>query len=171
GGGWRGGLEPAGPELRSEPAIVAGIARAVLGEASIPWSALAGDYDRVRERIARVIPGFEDMNRRVREGGGFVLPSHASRRAFRTASGRAHFTVQEPPDSALPEGQLWMMTIRSHDQYNTTIYGDDDRYRGIRGERRVVLLHPDEIARAGLEPGQAVVLTSHWRGETRRLTG
>jgi anaerobic selenocysteine-containing dehydrogenase len=111
------------------------------------------------------------MNRRVREGGGFVLPSHAGRRSFRTPTGRAHFTVQEAPDSALPAGQLWMMTIRSHDQYNTTIYGDDDRYRGIRGERRVVLLHPDEIARAGLEPGQAVVLTSHWRGETRSLAG
>jgi molybdopterin-dependent oxidoreductase alpha subunit len=167
----QGRLEPAGPELRSEPAIVAGLARAVLGEARIAWSALAGDYDRVRDRIARVVPGFEDMNRRVREGGGFVLPSHAGRRSFRTPTGRAHFTVQEAPDSALPAGQLWMMTIRSHDQYNTTIYGDDDRYRGIRGERRVVLLHPDEIARAGLEPGQAVVLTSHWRGETRSLAG
>ncbi|HTO05792.1 MAG TPA: FdhF/YdeP family oxidoreductase [Myxococcota bacterium] len=167
----QGRLEPAGPGLRSEPAIVAGLARAVLGDAGIPWSSLAADYDRVRERIARVIPGFEDMNRRVREGGGFVLPSHAGRRAFRTATGRAHFTVQEPPDASLPEGQLWMTTIRSHDQFNTTIYGDDDRYREIHGQRRVVLLHPDEIARAGLEAGQAVVLTSHWRGETRSLSG
>jgi molybdopterin-dependent oxidoreductase alpha subunit len=166
----QGRLEPAGPELRSEPAIVTGLARAVLGEARIPWSQLGADYDRVRDRIARVIPGCEDMNRRVREGGGFVLPSHAGRRAFRTASGRAHFTVQEPPDASLPAGQLWMMTIRSHDQYNTTIYGDDDRYRGIH-DRRVVLLHPDEITRAGLEAGQAVILTSHWRGETRSLSG
>jgi molybdopterin-dependent oxidoreductase alpha subunit len=167
----QGRLEPAGPELRSEPAIVAGIARAVLGDSpSVPWTAFAADYDRIRERIARVIPGCEDMNRRVRAAGGFVLPSAAGQRAFRTASGRAQFTVQRPPDAALPPGQLWMMTIRSHDQYNTTVYGDDDRYRGI-SERRVVLLHPDELARAGLDDGQAVELTSHWRGETRTVRG
>ena len=167
----RGRLEPAGAELRSEPAIVAGIARAVLGDSpSAPWSSFAADYDRVRERIARVIPGFENMNRRVRDAGGFVLPSAAGARAFRTASGRAHLTVQEPPDSELPPGQLWMMTLRSHDQYNTTVYGGDDRYRGVRG-RRVVLLHPEELARAGLDDGQAVELTSHWRGETRSLRG
>ncbi len=167
----QGRLAPAGPELRSEPAIVAGIARAALGDApSAPWSSFAADYDRIRERIARVIPGCEDMNRRVRDAGGFVLPSAAGARAFRTPSGRALFTVQEPPNPALPPGQLWMMTIRSHDQYNTTVYGDDDRYRGIR-ERRVVLLHPDELARAGLDDGQAVELTSHWRGETRTLRG
>jgi anaerobic selenocysteine-containing dehydrogenase len=106
----------------------------------------------------------------VREAGGFVLPSAAGARAFRTPSGRAHFTVQEPPDSALPPGQLWMMTLRSHNQYNTTVYADDDRYRGMR-ERRVVLLHPDELARRGLDDGQAVELTSHWRGETRTLRG
>jgi molybdopterin-dependent oxidoreductase alpha subunit len=168
----QGRLEPAGPELRSEPAIVAGIAQAALGDSpNTPWSSFASDYDRIRERIARVIPGFEDMNRRVREDGGFVLPSGAGARSFRTPSGRAHFTVQSPPDASLPAGQLWMMTIRSHDQYNTTVYGDDDRNRGLRGERRVVLLHPDEIARAGLGEGQAVELTSHWRGETRSLRG
>jgi len=168
----QGRLEPAGPELRSEPAIVAAIAHAVLGpDPRVPWRSFASDYDAIRERIARVIPGFEDMNRRVREDGGFVLPSAAAERAFRTGSGRAQFTVQEPPDPALPPGQLWMMTLRSHDQYNTTVYGDDDRYRGIRGERRVVLLHPDEIARAGLEEGQSVDLTSHWRGERRTLRG
>ncbi|MFI5314187.1 MAG: FdhF/YdeP family oxidoreductase [Myxococcota bacterium] len=168
----QGRLPPAGPGQRSEPAIVAGIAQAVLGpDARLPWPALASDYDRIRERIARVIPGFEDMNRRVREDGGFVLPSAAGARSFRTASGRAQFTVQDPPDAELPPGQLWMMTIRSHDQYNTTVYGDDDRYRGIRGERRVVLLSPAQIALAGLEAGQAVELTSHWRGETRSLRG
>jgi len=167
----QGRLEPAGPELRSEPAIVAGIAAAALGEsADTPWSAWSADYDRIRDHISRVIPGCEDMNRRVREGGGFVLPSAAAARAFRTGSGRAHFTVLDPPDVTLPAGQLWMMTIRSHNQFNTTVYDDEDRYRGL-SDRRVVLLHPDELARAGLEDGQAVELTSHWRGETRTLGG
>ena len=119
----QGRLEPASAELRSEPAIVCGIARAALGPAHpFPWEEFASDYDRVRERIARVIPGFEDMNRRVREEGGFVLPSAAGTRAFRTGSGRAHFTVQAFPAHELPPEQLWLMTIRSHDQYNTTIY-------------------------------------------------
>ena len=168
----QGRLEPAGPELRSEPAIVAGLAQAVLGERhGIPWRELGADYDRIREHIARVIPGFEDMNRRVREQGGFVLPSAAHARAFRTRSGRAHFAVQEPPDPTLPAGQLWMMTIRSHDQYNTTIYGGGDRYRGVAGDRRVVLLAPEELARAGLAAGQRVALTSHWHGEERTLGG
>ena len=168
----QGRLEPASAELRSEPAIVAGLGHAVLGERhGIPWRELGADYDRIREHIARAIPGFEDMNRRVREQGGFVLPSAAHARAFRTASGRAHFAVQEPPELSLPPGQLWMMTIRSHDQYNTTVYGGGDRYRGIRGGRRVVLLAPAEIARAGLAEGQSVALTSHWHGEERTLGG
>jgi len=167
----QGRLAPAGSEVRSEPAIAAGIARAVLGERSpIPWAELAADYDRIRERIARVIPGFEDMNRRVREAGGFVLPSSAGARAFRTPSRRALFTVQTPPAAELPPGQLWLMTIRSHDQYNTTVYGEADRYRGVT-DRRTVLLHPDDLAAAGLEEGQAIELESHWRGETRKLAG
>jgi formate dehydrogenase major subunit len=168
----QGRLEPASPELRSEPAIVAGLAQAALGERhGIPWRELAADYDRIRERIARVIPGFEDMNRRVREQGGFVLPSSAHARAFRTPSGRARFAVQDPPDLSLPEGRLWMMTIRSHDQYNTTVYGGGDRYRGVAGDRHVVLLAPEELARAGLVEGQRVALTSHWHGEQRTLGG
>jgi len=155
----QGRLEPAGAELRSEPAIVAGLAHAALGARhGIPWRELAADYDRIRERIARVIPGF-------------VLPSAAHARAFRTASGRAHFAVQDPPDPSLPDGQLWMMTIRSHDQYNTTVYGSDDRYRGVHGGRRVVLLAAEEIARAGLAEGELVALTSHWHGEERTLSG
>jgi molybdopterin-dependent oxidoreductase alpha subunit len=167
-----GRLAPASAELRSEPAIVCGIARAVLGaEHPFPWEAFASDYDRVRERIARVVPGFEDMNRRVREDGGFVLPSGAGVRAFKTGSGRAQFTVQSPPDATLPPGQLWLMTIRSHDQYNTTIYADDDRYRGVSGDRRVVFLNRDDLKEQGLEAGERVSLTSHFRGETRSLAG
>ncbi len=168
----QGRLAPASAELRSEPAIVCNIARAVLGPSHpFPWEQLSHDYDRVRERIARVVPGFEDMNRRVREEGGFVLPSAAGARAFRTGSGRAQFTVQAPPDHELPPDQLWLMTIRSHDQYNTTIYADDDRYRGVHGDRRVVFLNRDDMAARGLETGQRVALTSHFRGETRTLAG
>jgi anaerobic selenocysteine-containing dehydrogenase len=168
----KGRLAPASAELRSEPAIVCGIARAVLGGAkAIPWEELASDYDRVRERIARVVPGFEDMNRRVREEGGFVLQSAAGVRAFKTGSGRAQFTVQPLPEHALPAGQLWLMTIRSHDQYNTTIYADDDRYRGVAGDRRVVFVNRDDMAERDLEAGQRVELTSHFRGQTRSLAG
>ncbi|HXX48175.1 MAG TPA: molybdopterin-dependent oxidoreductase [Myxococcota bacterium] len=168
----QGRLEPAGAQLRSEPAIVAGLAHAALGDRhGLRWPELGADYDRIRERIARVIPGFEDMNARVRAQGGFVLPSAAHARAFRTASGRAHFAVQEPRDRSLPDGQLWMMTIRSHDQYNTTVYGSDDRYRGVRGGRRVVLLAAEEIARAGLAEGDLVAIRSHWHGEERTLSG
>ncbi|HTO68407.1 MAG TPA: FdhF/YdeP family oxidoreductase [Myxococcota bacterium] len=168
----QGRLEPAGPELKSEPEIVAGLARAALGARhGIAWEELGADYDKIRDRIARVVPGFEDMNARVLTQGGFVLPSAAHARAFRTASGRAHFAVQEPPELALPAGRLVMMTIRSHDQYNTTVYSNDDRYRGVHGGRRVVLLAPEELARAGLAEGELVTITSHWHGEERSLTG
>jgi anaerobic selenocysteine-containing dehydrogenase len=125
------------------------------------------NYDRIRERIANVVPGFEDMNRRVRQPGGFVLPSGARERRFETASGKAHFTVNEVPRQPLADGELLMMTIRSHDQFNTTIYGLDDRYRGIVGERRVVFLNADDLRELDLEPDQRVDLSSHFDGETR----
>ena len=168
----RGYLEPASPELRSEPAIVAGLAAAALGDRSrVPWHALVEDYDRIRERIERVIPGFEDYARRVRAPGGFLLPSGARARRFDTPSGRAHFRVHPLPEDALPPGRFRLTTIRSHDQFNTTVYGFDDRLRGLKGDRRVLLLHPQDVAEAGLRAGQAVDLTSHFRGETRRLRG
>jgi molybdopterin-dependent oxidoreductase alpha subunit len=168
----RGWLDPASPALRSEPAIVAGLARATLGAGdSVPWEELAADYDRIRERIERVVPGFEDFNRRVRDGAGFVLPSGARTRAFETPSGRAAFRALPLPRSELAPGQLLMMTIRSHDQFNTTVYGDDDRYRGIRGDRRVVLMHAEDLADRGLAAGDRVDLTSHFAGETRSLRG
>ncbi len=168
----QGRLEPASPELRSEPAIVCGLARAALGPTHpIPWESFVGDYDRVRERIARVVPGFEDMNRRVRAEGGFVLPSEAGARRFATVTGRAGFSVQKIPEHELEPGRLWLMTIRSHDQYNTTVYSDDDRYRGIAGDRRVVFLNRDDMIELGLVAGEQVEITSHWRGETRSLGG
>jgi len=168
----RGGLEPAGPILRSEPEIVAGIARATLGSASqVAWEALADDYDRVRDHIERVVPGFADYNRRVRRPGGFTLPRAPRRRRFETPSGRAGFSVHPVPPDPLSPGQFLMMTIRSHDQYNTTIYGEDDRIRGIESGRRVVLVRPGDLEDAGLREGDLVHLTSHYAGETRSLAG
>lgn len=168
----QGWLEPASPALASEVQIVAGLARATLGEGDpVPWEAFAGDYDLVRERIARVVPGFEDFNRRVREGAGFVLPSGARTRRFETPSGRAAFATLPRPRIELAAGQLLLMTIRSHDQFNTTVYGDDDRYRGIRGERRVVLLNAEDLAARGLRDGDAIDVTSHFEGCTRTLRG
>ncbi|KFE69466.1 FdhF/YdeP family oxidoreductase [Hyalangium minutum] len=164
----RGAVEPASEHLRSEPDIVAGLARAVLGQRSrVEWQALVEDYDRIRERIARVVPGFQDFNRRVREPGGFYLPNGPREGRFTTPDGKARFTVHPLPRIELAPGQLLMMTIRSHDQYNTTLYGLDDRYRGILNGRRVVLLNPEDMRALGVSEGQVVDLTSHFRGEQR----
>jgi molybdopterin-dependent oxidoreductase alpha subunit len=167
----QGVLEPASAALRSEPAIVAGLAEALAGartaRAAIPWSHLVADYDRIRDEIAAVIPGFEDFNVRVRAPAGFALPNPVRERRFLTPSGRARFTVHPVPRRHLQPGQLLLTTLRSHDQYNTTVYGLDDRYRGVRGGRRVVFLNADDIRELGLAPGIPVDLTSHHRGETR----
>ena len=164
----RGFRPPGSPHLLSEPVIVAQLARATLGSRStVAWERLTADYDRIREHIARVVPGFADYNQRVRAPGGFHLPSPVRELVFRTASGRAEFTVHDLPVHDLPAGQLLMMTIRSHDQFNTTIYGLDDRYRGIHNGRRVVLMNRDDISSAGLKEGQAVDLISHFEGEER----
>lgn len=164
----RGVLPPASPHLRSEPAIVAGLARATLGsKTTVDWENLVADYDRIRDGIERVIPGFEDYNVRVRKGGGFYLPNLARVGKFATATGKANFTIHEIPHYQLEPGQFVMMTIRSHDQFNTTIYGLDDRYRGMHNERRVVLLNPEDMRSANLVPGQVVDLTSYFEGEER----
>jgi molybdopterin-dependent oxidoreductase alpha subunit len=158
----RGRLRPASPSLRSEPAIVAGIAKAALPEGGgVDWDALVADYDRIRERIEAVLPEFHDFNRRVREPGGFVLRNPAAHREWNTGSGRAELVVVPLPNIRLPEGQLRLFTIRSHDQYNTTIYGLDDRYRGIRGARRVIFMHPEDLSERGLEDGDEVDVHSH----------
>jgi molybdopterin-dependent oxidoreductase alpha subunit len=166
----RGRNRPASPLLRSEPAIVAALARASLPEGGgIEWEALVADYDRIRDLIARVVPGFDDFNRRVREPGGFVLRNAAAHREWKTGSGKAEFRAVPTPEIRLPEGQLRLFTIRSHDQYNTTIYGLDDRYRGIRQARRVVLMHPDDLAERGLAAGDAVDLRSHGADGVERV--
>jgi molybdopterin-dependent oxidoreductase alpha subunit len=167
-----GALEPPAPGLLGEPAIVAGIAGAALGRGTpVPWDELARNYDAIRALIERAIPGFERYNQRVREPGGFELPNAARERRFATDSGKAEFTVQALPEHELGQGQLLLTTVRSHDQFNTTIYGLDDRYRGIRGDRRVVFLNAEDMAERRLEPGQRVDLTSHFRGSRRSVYG
>jgi molybdopterin-dependent oxidoreductase alpha subunit len=170
----RGNLPPASAHLLSEPAIVARMARAVLGPASAtPWEEFEADYGRIRDRISRVVPGFEDFNARLARPDGFALP-HAPRdeRRFPTATGRANFTAAPVEFPEVPEGRLLLQTLRSHDQYNTTIYGLDDRYRGIRNGRRVVLVHPDDARELGLADGSYTDLVSEWRdGVERRAPG
>ncbi|WP_395843609.1 FdhF/YdeP family oxidoreductase [Cystobacter fuscus] len=164
----RGTLPPASEHLLSEPVLVARLARAVLGPAdAIAWESLVEDYDRVRDLIARTIPGFTDFNRRVRERGGFALPNGPREGRFTTKSGKGHFTVHPMPRLALEPGQLLMMTIRTHDQYNTTVYGLHDRYRGIHNGRRVVLLNAEDMKELGVKAGQEVDLTSHFEGQRR----
>jgi molybdopterin-dependent oxidoreductase alpha subunit len=165
----RGSLVPASEHLLSEPAIVARLATAVLGaHTPVDWSALAADYDRIRDHIEHVIPGFERFNERVRIGPFYLPNGPRDSRTFATLSGKAVFTTHVFAEEApLAPGQFVMMTIRTHDQFNTTIYGLDDRYRGIFNGRRVVFLHADDIAALGLMQGQLVDLTSHFRGEQR----
>lgn len=164
----RGFLKPAADDLLSEPAIVARLAMATLGgRAKIDWQALIADYDLIRDHIERVVPGFDDYNLRVRQPGGFHLPNLPRQRVFKTPAGRAAFTVHALPPHDLAPDQYLMMTIRSHDQFNTSIYGLDDRYRGIYDGRRVVFLNVDDIASAGLREGQIVDLVSHFEGEER----
>ena len=164
-----GVLEPASPHLRSEPAIVAGLAHATLaGKTSVDWLGLVEDYDRVRQHIEHVVPGFTQFNRRVREPGGFYLPNGPREGTFTTPSKRARFIVHPIPRPGLGPGQLLLTTVRSHDQFNTTIYGEDDRYRGIYGGRRVVFLNAEDMSERGLAPDQWVDLVSHFGDEQRR---
>jgi anaerobic selenocysteine-containing dehydrogenase len=133
----------------------------------VPWAAYLGHYDRIRDDIERVIPGFEQYNERARERGGFYLPNTARANAYPTPTGRARFTLAQVEPLALAPGELVMMSLRSHDQFNTTIYGLDDRYRGIRSERRVLFLHPDDAAERGLVEGDVVDLVNTHGGIRR----
>lgn len=166
----RGSLAPASDQLRSEVAIVCQLARTLLGpDHPVEWEAFNADYDRVRDAIADVVPGCEDYNTRVRQPDGFQLP-HPPRdsREFHTATGKANFAVHPLEWVPVPEGRLILQTLRSHDQYNTTIYGLDDRYRGVKGGRRVVFVHPADIAAFGLRDGDRVDLVSEFGGQERR---
>ncbi|MFG2747686.1 FdhF/YdeP family oxidoreductase [Streptomyces xanthophaeus] len=170
----RGNLAPAGPALLSEPAIVARMARAVLGSASsTPWEEFEQDYATIRDRISRVVPGFQEFNTRVARPGGFQLP-HGPRdeRRFPTTTGKANFTAAPVEYPRVPQGRLLLQTLRSHDQYNTTIYGLDDRYRGITGGRRIVMVNPEDAAELGLADGAYTDLIGEWKdGVERRAPG
>lgn len=166
----RGVLPPASEYLKSEPAIVAGLARATLGNRStVDWEALVADYSRIRDRIERVVPGFERFNERIARDV-FYLPNDArDKRKFNNPEGKAKFTVHPVPRHQLPPGHYLLMTMRSHDQFNTHIYGLDDRYRGIHNGRRVIFMNPDDIREAGLQQGQPVDLTSHFGEDEKRV--
>ncbi|TLF53621.1 FdhF/YdeP family oxidoreductase [Nocardia cyriacigeorgica] len=169
-----GRLHPVSEQLRSEVAIVCELAQHLFGpDHPVPWAEFRRDYDRVRDAIARVVPGCADYNHKVRRRNGFVLP-HPPRdaREFRTASGRANFAVNDLTWLPVPPGRLILQTLRSHDQYNTTIYGLADRYRGIHGGRKVVLVNADDIAELGFTDGELVDLVSEWSdGVQRRVEG
>ncbi|WP_373194825.1 FdhF/YdeP family oxidoreductase [Gordonia terrae] len=160
----RGGLTPVSEHLRSEVAIVCELAHELLGpDHSVPWLSFANDYDTIRDSIARVIPGFDDFNTRVRQPDGLALP-HPPRdsRRFDTHSGRAVFVVNEMRWVPVPAGRLILQTMRSHDQYNTTIYGLDDRYRGVKNGRRVLFINAADIETLGYTDGNLVDLISEW---------
>lgn len=166
----RGPLDPASPYLKSEVDIVCSLAEATLGDRhGIPWSAFRRDYTEIRRRIARVVPGCDAYDEKVDRPGGFVLP-HPPRdsRTFPTKRDKAIFTVSPTDVLQVPDGRLLLQTIRSHDQFNTTIYGLDDRYRGISNGRRVVFVHPDDIAALGFADGDLVDLVSEWEGTDRQ---
>lgn len=169
----RGTLPPASPQLRSEVRIVCEMARRTLQDRpTVAWEAFAEDYSLIRERIERVVPGCYDYRKRVQQPGGFVLDHPVrDRREFPTATGKGNFTVDRLEVLRLPPGRLLLQTLRSHDQFNTTIYGLEDKYRGIKGGRRVVFVSPADIAQLGLVDGQHVDLVSEWHdGIERRAT-
>ncbi|HBN5337654.1 TPA: FdhF/YdeP family oxidoreductase [Enterobacter cloacae] len=167
-----GKLKPASPLLRAEPAIVAGMAKATLKTTRVDWMHLVADYDRIRDLIEQTIPGFEDYNARIRVPGGFRMPLPPTKRIWPTATGKAMFSVFEGVnEDASGEGDnvLRLITLRSHDQYNTTIYALDDRYRGVFGRRDVLFMNEADMAQSGLEHGDRVDIETALPGSTQRL--
>jgi molybdopterin-dependent oxidoreductase alpha subunit len=167
-----GRREPASPELRSEASIIASIALATLESTPTPWAAWAADLDLVRDRMSEALEGFEDFNRRVREPRGFRLRQAARERIFQTPSGTAEFSIEPLPDTLPAAGRLLLGTVRSHDQWNTTIYANDDRYRGVRNLRTLVFMHADDLRERGLAAFDLVDIRSFARdGSVREVRG
>ena len=166
-----GQIAPIGPEVRSEIAVVAGIAHATLGDRfGIDWLGMIDDYDVIRDHISRVVPGCENFNEKTRRRDGFILPNGPrDERRFDTATGKARITVNELEPVACPPGRLLLQTLRSHDQFNTTIYSLNDRYRGIKKGRSVIFVHPEDLAALGLADGQTVDIFSEWHDEPDRV--
>ena len=167
----RGRLAPGSNDQRSEVAILCGVGHALFGE-DVGWTAMRNDYRVIRGHIERVVEGFENFESRVEEPGGFVLPRppHDSR-TFTTATGKARFTVNPPDALVVPPGHFVLQTLRSHDQFNTTLYGFDDRYRGIKGGREVVFVNAADLAERGLIDGDTVDVISVWSDGERYLRG
>ena len=164
----KGNLKPISSDFLSEPVIVCKLAKAVLGSRSkVNWDLYLEHYDPIRDDIEKTIPGFENYNQRVREPGGFYLPNSSREKSFTTISGKAELNIAELPKHELKQGELLMMTIRSHDQFNTTIYGMNDRYRGIHNERRVIFMNEKDILANDLQAGSVVDLISDSDGIKR----
>ncbi|THU36078.1 FdhF/YdeP family oxidoreductase [Niastella caeni] len=164
----KGVLQPVSDHLLSEPVIVCRLAKATLGgRSTVNWDKYLQHYDHIREDIERTIPGFTDYNNRVRIPGGFYLPNCNREGSFNTTTKKAHFNIAPVTTIHLAENELLMMTIRSHDQFNTTIYGLDDRYRGIYHERRVILMNVDDMDRRNLQQGDVVDIYNHHGGVER----
>lgn len=166
-----GQVEPVGPHLLSEIAIISRLAQATLGDrVPVDWPAYEADYRLIREHISRVVPGCEDYEAKVTAPGGFVLP-HGARdsRTFATPTGKAMFTANRFEPVTVPDGRLLLQTVRAHDQFNTTIYSRNDRYRGIKDGREIVFVHPDDLAERGLADGDAIDVFSQWPGQPDRV--
>ena len=168
----KGHLTPCSEDLLSEPAIVAGLAIATLKNSKVPWKKLVGNYDGIRTKIEATIPGFTAYNKKVRKPNGFYLPNTARANNFeKTSTGKANFTINAISDIQLTAGQFIMMTVRTHDQYNTTIYGLDDRYRGVLNERRVIFMNENDMSKKGIKKLDVVDLQSHFKGKVREAKG
>ncbi|MFC6356793.1 FdhF/YdeP family oxidoreductase [Luethyella okanaganae] len=169
--GSHGRIPPVAPGILSEVAIVSRLAHATLRDTiDIDWAGFERDYDIIREHISHVVPGFENFNTDVRRKGGFVLPNGPrDSRTFDTATGKAMITVNHLESIERPEGRLILQTMRAHDQFNTTIYSLNDRYRGIKNGRDVIFVNPDDIAELGLRDGQRVDIFSEWKNEPDRV--
>ena len=166
-----GGLKPVSSHLRSEPWIVAALATATLND-DRDWMDLVANYDNIRTLMSKALSGFENYNKRVRNPEGFALPNPPrDSRTFSTPDEKAHFIAHDLPDVSIPSGKYVMMTIRSHDQYNTTIYDLHDRYRGIHGNRRVILMNANDMVKRGWKTRRIVDIVSHFNDEERRSDG
>ncbi len=164
-----GKLAPASKHLLSEVSIITRLARRTLGDSpAIPWAEFEADNDAIRDRIARVVPGFEDFNERIQEPGGFTLPNPVNRGVYPTPSGKAVFSINALAWLETPPGHLILQSLRSHDQWNTIPYALNDRYRGIHNARHIVMVNPDDIAELGFQDGDQVDIVSVWKDGTER---
>jgi len=166
----KGVLRPLEGEMLSEVAIISGIALTTLGQrTTVDWVGYTENYDNIRDTISRVIPGFQQFNEKIRQPGGFYLPNGPRERNFTTENGKANFSVTDMVMHDIAPDQLVLMTIRSHDQFNTTIYDYNDRYRGVYNERRIIFMNAQDMAERNIAERQLVDITSHFEGQQRKL--